>query len=252
MNHLFLGETMPTTFTSLSYFSINEQDISKIEEELERLKQFSENDYPFQVQDMVNSVLALIDDCSQKSRICYNFYDELTVLETYSKHGDKKKVRLILERHGSVENLLRESNLELKDFRKKLGLCRDYLKEIDDELISRDELVCDKCEGRGNLLKTRYVRERGSVPQPYTESISCDRCDGKGKIQLDSELKRQLLDFIQRLKPIKMKLKIYTITLENYLRTYEIPSLDGYDEIEPIFPEGEPKSKKRQQPLSEF
>lgn len=243
---------MPTTFTSLSSFSINEGEISKIEDELEKLKGFSENDYPFQVQDMVNSVWALIDDCSRKSRICYNFYDELSVLETFSKHGDKKKVRLILEKHGSVENLLKESNRELKDFRKKLRQCRDYLKEIDDEVINRDELVCEKCEGKGNLLKTRYVRERGSSPQPYTESIACDRCDGKGKILIDSELKRQLLDFFQRIKPTKMKLKIYIITLENYLRTYEIPALEGYDEIEPIFPEENPKSKKSQQSLSEF
>ena len=104
-------------------------------------------------------------------------------------------------------------------------------------------MVCDKCEGKEYLLNTKYVRKRGSPQQPYIESISCDRCDGKGKILLDSEAKRQLLDFIERLKPIKMKLKIYVITLENYLRTYETPSLNGIDEIEPIFPEDNPKNK---------
>jgi hypothetical protein len=243
---------MPSIFTSISSFSINEKVISKIEDELEKLKEFSEKDYPFQVQDKVNSTLALIDDCSQKSRVCFNFYDDLNVLETYSEHGDKKRVRLILEKHGSVENLLRDSNSELMDFRKKLHLCRDCLKKIDDEIIRRHDLGCDKCEGKGHLLKTRYVRERGSSPQPYTESIACDRCDGKGKILLDSELKRKLLDFIHRLKPIQMRLKIYIITLENYLRNYEIPSLEGYDEIELIFPEDDPKSKKTQQSLSEF
>ena len=51
------------------------KEISKIEDELEKLKEFYEKDYPFQVQDKVNSILALIGDCSQKSRICYNFYD---------------------------------------------------------------------------------------------------------------------------------------------------------------------------------
>jgi hypothetical protein len=252
MNNLYLGVSMPSTFTSLSSFSINEEEICKIEDELENLKSFSENDYPFQVQDMLNSILALTDDCSQKSRICSNFYDNLTIFETFSKHEDKKKVRLILERHDSVENLLKEANRELKEFRDKLRLCRDYLKEINDKVISRDELICEKCEGKGNLLKTRYVRERGSSPQPYTESIDCDRCDGKGKILLDSELKRQLLDFIQRIKPIKMKLELYVKTLENYLGNYEIPSLNGYDEIELIFPEDDPKNKKTQQSLSEF
>ena len=243
---------MPSVFTSLSSFSINEEAVSKIEDELERLKEFSEKDFPFQVQDKVNSVLALANDCSQKSRICFNFFDELTILETYNEHGDKNRVRLVLEKYGSVENLLKESNSELKDFQKKLRLCKDYLKRIDDEIISRHDLVCDKCEGKGNLFKTRYIRERGSSPQPYTESIVCDRCDGKGKILLDSELKRKLLDFIQRLKPIQMDLKIYIITLENYLKNYKIPTLQGIDEIELIFPEDNPKTKKTQQPLSGF
>ena len=89
---------MPSIFTSLSSFSINKKVISKIEDELEKLKEFSEKDFPFQVQDKVNSILALIDDCSQKSGTCFKFYNELTVLETYSEHGDNKKVRLILEK----------------------------------------------------------------------------------------------------------------------------------------------------------
>ncbi len=243
---------MPSVFTSLSSFSINEEVVSKIETELEKLKEFSEKDFPFQVQDMVNSTLALIDDCSKKCRVCYNFYDKLTMLETYSEHEDKKRVRLILQKHGSVENLLKESNLVLKDFREKLLLCRGYLKKIDDEIIRRHDLVCDKCEGKGNLHKTRYVRERGSSPQPIIESILCDRCEGKGKILLDSELKRKLLDFIARLKPIQMKLKIYNITLENYLKNYKIPTLQGINEIEPIFPEDDPKTKKTQQPLTTY
>jgi hypothetical protein len=244
-------EIMLSVFTSLPSFSINEV-VSTIENELEKLKKFSEKDFPFQVQDKINSVLALIDDCSKKSRICYNFYDELTILETYSENGDKKRVRLILDKYGSIENLLKESSSELKDFRKKLHLCKDYLKRIDHEIIRRYDLVCDKCEGKGNLHKTMYVRERGSSPQPYTESIVCDRCQGKGRIILDSELKRKLLDFIQRLKPIQMKLKIYIITLENYLKNYKIPTLQGINEIELIFPEDDPKSKKTQQPISEF
>ena len=41
-------------------------------------------------------------------------------------------------------------------------------------------------------------------------------------------------------------------TLENYLSNYEIPSLEGYNEIESIFPEENPESKKAQQSLTEF
>ena len=177
---------------------------------------------------------------------------ELQVLETFSKHKDKKKVRFVLNKHDSVESLLKKSKAELKKFRNKLGQCGDYLEEIQDEVIRVEDLVCDKCEGRGNLLKTKYVRERGSSPQPYTESITCDRCDGTGKILLNSELKKELSEFIQALKPIQIRFRIYEKTLENYLSDYKIPSLEGYNEIEGIFPEEDPEIKKTQQSLSEF
>lgn len=248
----YLGEIMSTTFTSLSSFLITKDKISEIEDKLEKLKQFSENDYPFQIQDKVNSTLALLKDCCEKSRICYEMCNELQVLESYSEHKDKNKVRLVLEKHNSVENLLQESLSELKHFRKKLCHCGDYLKEIQDEYIRTEELVCNKCEGRGYLLKTKYVRERGSSPQPYTESITCDRCDGTGKTLLDSEPRKELSEFIQATKPIQTKFNIYIKTLENYLTNYEVPSLEGYNDIELIFPEENPESKKRQQALSEF
>ncbi len=242
---------MSTIITSLSSFLITDDRISEIEDKLEKLKRFSENDYPFQIMDKVNSTLALLKDCCEKSKICYEMCSELQVLETFSKHKDKKKVELVLKKHDSVESLLKKSKVELKNFRNKLGQCEDYLEEIQDEIVRAEDLVCDKCEGRGNLLKTKYVRERGSSPQPYTESITCDRCDGTGKILLDSELKKEISEFIQTLKPIQTRFKIYDNTLENYLSDYEIPFLDGYDEIEGIFPD-DPESKKTQQPLSEF
>lgn len=242
---------MSTSITSLSSFLITDDRISEIEDKLEKLKRFSENDYPFQIMDKVNSTLALLKDCCEKSKICYEMCTELQVLETYSKHKDKRKVRLVLEKYNSAEKLLQKCKLELEYFRKKLRQCEGYLKEIEDEVVRAENLVCNKCEGRGNLLKTKYVRERGSSPQPYTESITCDRCNGTGKILLDSELKKELSEFIQALKPIQTRFKIYQKTLENYLRAYEIPSLEGYDEIESIFPE-DPESKKTQQSLSEF
>jgi hypothetical protein len=49
-----------------------------------------------------------------------------------------------------------------------------------------------------------------------------------------------------------MRLRIYTITLKNYFETYEIPLLEGYDDIESIFPEEDPKSEKKQELLSGF
>lgn len=249
---MVVGGNMSTRITSLSSFLIDRDKISEIEDSLGKLKRFSEKDYPFQVQDRVNSAIAMIGDCSDKSRLCYGLFCELQVLETYAEHRDKKKVRLIMDEHGSVKNLLQESRVELNGFSKELLHFDCYLKKIQDELISVDELVCEKCEGRGNLLKTRYVRERGSTPQPYTESFTCSSCDGSGKIFMDSEIKKQLSEFIQDSKVIQMKLRIYKKTLENYLSCYTVPSLQGYDDIEPIFPEEDPNRKKTQQSLSEF
>jgi len=243
---------MSASITSLSSFLITADKISDIEEKLETLKRFYEKDYSFQIMDQLNSTLALLKDCCEKSRLCYELCSQLQILENYSEHKDKKKVRLILKNHYSVENLLKESKAELKNFLKKLEQCENYLEQIQEDVVRVEDLVCDKCEGRGYLVKTKYIRERGSPPQPYTKHITCRRCGGSGKIMLNSELKKELTEFLQDFKPIKIKFKVYVNTLENYLSNYEIPPLDGIDDIETIFPEENPNSKKRQQSLSDF
>lgn len=250
--NIISGEGMSNSITSLSSFLITNDRLSEIEDKLERLKRFSDSDYPFQIMDTVNSTLALLKDCCEKSELCYELCCDLQVLESYPEHKDKKKVRLVLEKQGSAKNLLQESRSELKHFGEKLRLCGDYLEKIQDLVARAEDLVCDKCEGRGYLLKTKYVRERGVSPQPYTENITCERCDGSGKIVLDSELKNELTDFIDTLKPIKARFRIYMKTLESYLSNYEIPSLEGYDEIESIFPEEDIGSEKKQELLSGF
>ena len=243
---------MSTSIASLSSFLVTDDKVSEIEDKLEKLKRFSENDYSFQVMDKINSTLELLKDCCKKSKLSYEMCSELQIFESYSEHKDKKKVRLVLEKHGSAESLLQNCKLELKHFGEKLQLCGDYLEEIEDRIVRAKDLVCDKCEGRGYFLKTKYVRERGSSPQPYTEQISCDRCDGSGKIVLGSEVKEEIAEFIQALKPIKARFGVYVKTLENYLSNYAIPSLEGYNEIESIFPKENPESKKAQQSLSDF
>ena len=243
---------MSTSIASLSSFLVTDDKVSEIEDKLEKLKRFSEDDYPFQVMDKVNSTLELLKDCCKKSKLSYEMCSELQIFESYREHKDKKKVRLVLEKHGSAESLLQNCKLELKLFGEKLQLCGDYLEEIEDGVVKAKDLVCSKCEGRGYFLKTKYVRERGSSPQPFTEQIACDRCDGSGKIVLGSEVKEEIADFIQALKPIKARFGVHVKTLENYLSNYTIPSLEGYNEIESIFPKENPESKKKQQSLSEF
>ena len=200
---------MSASITSLSSFLVTEDKVSEIEDKLDKLKRFSENDYPFQVMDKVNSTLALLKDCCTKSKLCYEMCSELQILEGYTENKDKKKVQLVLEKHGSAESLLQESELELKHFGIKLRLCGAYLEEIEDGVVRAKDLVCDKCEGRGYLIKIKYVRERGSSPQPFTEQIACDRCDGSGKIVLGSEVKEEIAEFIQALKPIKARFGVY-------------------------------------------
>ena len=114
---------MSSTFiTSLSSFLIDENKISEIENKLEKLKLFSDNDFPFQIQDKVNFIFSLLNDCFEISRICYEYCKELQVLETFSEHKDSSKVRVILEKHDSIGKLLQKSDSELNYFHKKLFL----------------------------------------------------------------------------------------------------------------------------------
>ena len=123
---------MSTTFiTNLSSFLIDENKISEIRDKLEKLKRFSDNDvFPFQIQDKVNSTYSLLNDCSEKSRICYELYNELQVLDTFSEHKDNSRVRLVLDKHDSVGKLLQKSISELEYFQKRLRKFENFLNSI--------------------------------------------------------------------------------------------------------------------------
>ena len=55
---------------SLSSFLIQKTDMIKIQDELEKLKHFSDKDFAFQIQDMINSALAIMEDCFKINKIC--------------------------------------------------------------------------------------------------------------------------------------------------------------------------------------
>jgi len=224
----------------------------KIQDELENLKHFSDKSFPFQIQDMINSTLAVIEDCLEINKICYEMCDGLQVLETFTKHKNKSKVGQILAKYDSIQNLLQQSNSEINHFQERLRECARFLKDIQNKLIESNELVCFKCEGEGESVKTKYVRERGSSPQPYLARIPCKYCDGTGKIEIDSETKKELSNFIQNAKPINRRFGLQKNTLTNYVKEYSIPLLEGYNEIETIFPEENSKTKKIQKPMSTY
>ena len=240
---------MSTISTRLSLFLIEKSNMLTIQDVLENLKHFSDISFPFQIQDIINSTLAVIEDCLEINKNCYEMCNGLQVLETYTKHKKKSKVALILVKYDSIQNLLQQCNSEINHFQEKVKQCASSLKEIQNKLIEFNELVCFKCEGEGESVKTKYIRERGSSPQPYMERIPCKYCDGTGKIQIDSETKKELSNFIQKAKPIHKRLQVQKNTLRNYIKEYEIPSLEGYYEIEGIFPEENSKTKKIQKPL---
>ena len=223
-----------------------------IQDELEKLKHFSEKDFAFQIQDLINSALAIMEDCLEINKKCYEMCDGLQVLETYTKHKKKNKVALILEKHSSIQKLLQQCNSEIYHFQERLKESARYLKEIQNKLIDSSELVCFKCEGAGECIKTKYVRERGSSPQPYQERVPCKYCNGTGKIEIKSETKKELSNLIQNAKPIQRRLQLQKGTLTNYVKEYKIPSLEGYYEIENIFPEENSDKKKIQKPLSKY
>jgi len=243
---------MSTSSTSLSSFFINKNNILKIQDELKNLKQFSNKDFTFQIQDKINSTLAIIKDCLVENIICYEMFDELQVLETYNKHKNKSKVGLILRKYNSIKNLLNKCNLEINHFHNRLDEFGVYLKDIQNNLIESNELICHTCKGNGETIKTKYVRERGSSPQPYIKRIQCKNCNGTGKILLSPEIKNALLNFIQQAKPILRRFKVHKKTLSAYVMEYKIPSLEGYDKIESIFPEEDTGTKKIQKPLSTY
>ena len=243
---------MSTISTSLSTFLIEKSNLLKIQEQLQKLKQFSDKDFAFQIQDMINSALAIMEDCFEFNKKCFEMCDGLQVLETYSKRMKKSKVALILEKYDSIQNLLQQCKSEIKHLQEKVTQCATLLKEMQNKLIESNELVCFKCEGEGESVKTKYVRERGTSPQPYIERIPCKYCDGNGKIEVDSETKKELSSFIQNAKSIHGRFDLQRKTLTNYVKEYKIPSLEGYYEIEDIFPEEKPDTKKNQKPLSTY
>ena len=243
---------MSTISTSLSSFLIEKSNMLTIQDELEHLKHFSEKNFSFQIQDMINSALAIMEDCLEITKICYEMCDGLQVLETYTKHRKKSKVALILVKYDSIQNLLQQCNSEINHFKERLKESVRYLKEIQNKLIDSNELVCFKCEGEGESVKTKYVRERGSSPQPYIERIPCKYCDATGKIEIDSETKKELSNFIQNAKSIHRRFEVQKNTLTNYVKEYNIPSLEGYNETESIFPEEKSETKKIQKPLSTY
>ena len=100
---------MSTISTSLSSFFINSNNISKIQSELGNLKHFSDKDFPFQIQDKINSTLDVIENCLEKNKICYEMCDVLQIIETYNKHKNKSKVGLILRKYNSIRNLLKHN-----------------------------------------------------------------------------------------------------------------------------------------------
>ena len=159
------GVLISSFSTSLSAFSINNS--STVKDDFEKIRLFSEKVFVFQVQDKVNSVLALLEDCFKANTLCSELCDNLQVLETYDKHKGKAKVRSVLVKFGSVEGLLKQCSSRIESFGEKLDETKIMLQEIQ-TVIDSDELVCFKCQGKGYTNKTNYVRERGQPPQPYT------------------------------------------------------------------------------------
>ena len=131
--------------TSLSSFLIQKTDMIKIQDELEKLKHFSDKDFAFQIQDMINSALAIMEDCFKINKICYELCDGLQVLETCTKHKKKSKVALILVKYDSIQNLLQQCNSEINRLQERLKECARYLKEIHNKLTDSNDLVCFKC-----------------------------------------------------------------------------------------------------------
>jgi len=61
---------MSTIFTNLSSFFIDNSNLDKLQDDFEKLREFSENDFIFMIQDKINSTLAKVENCLEIDNVC--------------------------------------------------------------------------------------------------------------------------------------------------------------------------------------
>lgn len=248
-----VGGLMATMSSSFSDFPLEKNSLLKeIQDKLEILQLFSDRGFSFQAQDEIESTLATIKDCYERFLTCLELCKKLHILGTCNQHKNKNAIRLILSRYKSIRNLLKQSIEEVNNLDRRLEDCDSYLKKIQTDLIESRELICHKCEGVGRIFKNKYVRERGSSPQPFLQIFPCEYCNGSGKIVLNSGIKAELSKFIHHSNSLVEMFEKSKSRISNFLGEYKIPSLEGYNEIERIFPEDRLDVKAVQQQLSKY
>lgn len=242
---------------STNYQFFSDASVKKeVKDELEKLKQFSHHDFPFRVQDMIESTLAVAGDCMQILNYCCDLLEELHRLETYKKQKNKTRIMLLLSRYGSEKSLLNKANSEIATLGRRLQDFDDYVKKIQPNMIEAKGFVCTKCNGRGTVLERTYIRERGSFPQAILKSTPCKTCDGNGIIDFDPEIKEELSKFdSQAVKVLQIFEKHYEnvskyvndytpISFEELERT-EVRSVSSREELVPV-------KKTFQQPMKMY
>ncbi len=111
---------MSKIFTSLSSFFIGNSNLDMLQDDFEKFREFSDNDFIFMIQDKINSTLAIVEDCLEIDNVCSEMCEALQILETYNKHKNKSKVGEILRKYSSIKNLLKQSGSEINNFHKRL------------------------------------------------------------------------------------------------------------------------------------
>ena len=69
---------------------------------------------------------------------------------------------------------------------------------------------------------------------------------------MNPEIKKELSKFIHHARALHKRFENHQKNISDYVKKYKIPSLEGYDEIESIFPKEQSDVKTVQQPLSEY
>jgi len=166
------------------------------------------NEISFQLATIMESALALADDCIQQAETCCKLHRKLKKLNESEQKGDLTSTMLILAKYGSKTKFIARITNATSEFDNKTESLETHAKEMKKILQSRS-FRCPKCHGRGNLSKWDYIRERGTV-QPILRTYSCENCDETGEIAISSAEESYLLLFLE------MTIKI--IQFQKYFR----------------------------------
>lgn len=176
------------------------------------------NETPFHLITIMESALALADDCLKQMKLCCKLHSKLTKLNEAERKGDPTRMMLILAKYGSKTRFIDRIGNATVEFDKKLESLENHAKQME-RILEAKSCKCPKCHGRGSLSKWEYIRERGTV-QPILRSYPCDNCNETGEVAIPLEAESYLSFFLEMANKLVLFLKHFREALNVFSATY--------------------------------